>query len=261
MSLYRKIRYRKGFGVQSPFVFNLITTVIEEQAPFYAFAEIEQFRQQLLSASGTVAEVTARETPSAKTGAFLFRLAHFLHSRKIVVIGGSTGVMGLYLTMPSPSKTTCYLLEDRAELPAALRDWALARSLHGLHCPEGKVIENLQALAEQRFEADLIFIERLPETMDADSCIRLLRPLTGPRGLWVLNDLRRQPVMEQIWQQMNDSPEASVKIDLQSLGLVFFDKKLPQRQYKAYFNNGKKQNLHPHGRRGLHLFGRRKTSV
>ena len=28
--MYRGIRYRKGFGVHSPFVFNLITKVIEE---------------------------------------------------------------------------------------------------------------------------------------------------------------------------------------------------------------------------------------
>jgi len=36
--LYRGIRYRKGFGVHSPFVFNLITKVIEERCQYYSFS-------------------------------------------------------------------------------------------------------------------------------------------------------------------------------------------------------------------------------
>ena len=46
--LYRGIRYRKGFGVHSPFVFNLITKVIEERCQYYSFYDIELIRKQLL---------------------------------------------------------------------------------------------------------------------------------------------------------------------------------------------------------------------
>ena len=42
--LYRGIRYRKGFGVHSPFVFNLITKVIEERCQYYSFYDIELIR-------------------------------------------------------------------------------------------------------------------------------------------------------------------------------------------------------------------------
>lgn len=41
--LYRSIRYRKGFGVHSPFVFNLITKVIEEKCSYYSFYDIELY--------------------------------------------------------------------------------------------------------------------------------------------------------------------------------------------------------------------------
>ena len=46
--LYRGIRYRKGYGVHSPFVFNLITKVIEERCSYYSFNEIELMRRKLL---------------------------------------------------------------------------------------------------------------------------------------------------------------------------------------------------------------------
>ena len=46
--LYRGIRYRRGYGVHSPFVFNLITKVIEERCSYYSFYDIELIRKQLL---------------------------------------------------------------------------------------------------------------------------------------------------------------------------------------------------------------------
>ena len=46
--LYRGIRYRKGFGVHSPFVFNLITKVIEERCQYYSFYDIELIRTDII---------------------------------------------------------------------------------------------------------------------------------------------------------------------------------------------------------------------
>ena len=53
--LYRRVRYRKGYGVHSPFVYNLITKVIEESGHFYLLDDIAltrlklQYREELVS--------------------------------------------------------------------------------------------------------------------------------------------------------------------------------------------------------------------
>ncbi len=91
--LYRGIRYRKGFGVHSPFVFNLITKVIEERCQYYSFYDIELIRKQLLFQNGgitypdrqqrgkmrrrTIGQIVEREAIRPKHGALLFRLTNY----------------------------------------------------------------------------------------------------------------------------------------------------------------------------------------
>ena len=49
--LYRFLRYRKGFGVHSPFAFSFITKVIDERCPYYCYDEIELVRKELQQAA------------------------------------------------------------------------------------------------------------------------------------------------------------------------------------------------------------------
>ena len=88
--LYRGIRYRKGFGVHSPFVFNLITKVIEERCQYYSFYDIELIRKQLLFQNGeitypdrrqkgkmrrrTIGRIVEREAIRPNHGAWFFGL-------------------------------------------------------------------------------------------------------------------------------------------------------------------------------------------
>ena len=125
--LYRGIRYRKGYGVHSPFVFNLITKVIEEHCSYYSFYDIELIRKQLLFRDNiitypdrqqkgklrrrTVGEIVKREAIKPKHGALLFRLANYFKSQNILQLGPSMGLSTLYLTSYAPG-LRCIALEN-----------------------------------------------------------------------------------------------------------------------------------------------------
>lgn len=256
--LYRKIRYRKGYGVHSPFVYNLITKVIEEKTSYYAFEEIENFRRKLLSGPEEVSRITASETQSARYGAFLFRLVHFFKSRKVIQIGGSTGVMGLYLAMASRNHCHCYLLEERPGLAQAVGEFALAHNLSKFQYIEGNYKESLEALYSSLREVDVLFMNQLSKTLAEDELIHLCEPLINKKSIFILNGIKKDKAMRNVWQFLKTHPQAHVTMDLYALGLVFFDEKLPKRHYKTYFNDGKKQNLHTNGRRRIYFFSRRK---
>ena len=112
--LYRGLRYRKGFGVHSPFVFNLITKVIEEKASYYCLDDIELIRKQMLyreemitcpkywrkgkAYSLTIGQIVKQLAIKSKHGALLFRLTNYFHPKEILQIGASMGLSTLYLS-------------------------------------------------------------------------------------------------------------------------------------------------------------------
>lgn len=134
--LYRGIRYRKGFGVHSPFVFNLITKVIEEKCSYYSFYDIELLRKQLLFREGeitypdrqnkgkrktrSISEIVKRESIRPKHGALLFRLTNYFKSKNILQIGTTMGLSTLYLTSYATG-LRCIALENVPEFATIAR--------------------------------------------------------------------------------------------------------------------------------------------
>ncbi|MDR0864457.1 MAG: hypothetical protein LBO74_05940 [Candidatus Symbiothrix sp.] len=260
IKLYRKLRYRNGHGVHSPFVYNLITKVIEDQSPYYAFEEIENFRKSLLVRQDEISRITAKETQPPNFGKFLFRMVNFFKCRNVIEIGSTTGVMGLYLAMASRTQCDCFLLEERTGLWQAVKENALAHNLNKLHCIEGDYEENLKTLHSRLPEADLIFINQLPRSIGIEKGILLCKPFIKETSILILNDIIKNKEMKNLWSLLKDHSQSRVTMDLYTIGIVFFDDKLPKRHYKAYFNHGKKQNIHRKRRRGLHIISRRKES-
>jgi predicted O-methyltransferase YrrM len=260
VKLYRKIRYRKGFGVHSPFVYNLITKVVEEKSAYYSFEEIENFRRKLLC-DNELSRITAREIPSAAYGALLFRTVNFFQCRNVIEIGSSTGVMGLYLGMASRTRCNCRLLDERHGLAQFVRQFALAHNLNNLQYIEGDYKENISRLCAELPDTDLLFIHRLPETMTITELMNLCSPLIGKHSILIIDGIYRNKEMQKIWQTLKHDQKSRVVVDLYALGMVFFNDKLPKRYYKAYFNYGKKQNLHTNRRQRLHFISRRKKGT
>ena len=99
--LYCTLFCRGGYGVHSPFVFDLITTVIEERRPYYCYDRLHPFRLQILQRSDEVncfgRSVTVKKM--LETYGFtehehrlLFRLANRFQPKTMYVVGSDFGL-------------------------------------------------------------------------------------------------------------------------------------------------------------------------
>jgi hypothetical protein len=88
--LYRYLFCRKGHGVHSPFVYDLITNVIEEAHPYYCYEPLKRKYFALRKHNGKYL--------SRKEYELLFRIANRFKPAKSLVIAEDSGLSALYVT-------------------------------------------------------------------------------------------------------------------------------------------------------------------
>ena len=248
--LYRGIRYRRGYGVHSPFVFNLITKVIEERCSYYSFYDIELIRKQLLFRDDviaypdrqqkgklcrrTVGEIVEREAIKPKHGALLFRLTNYFKSRNILQLGSSMGLSTLYLTSYAPG-LKCIALENVPEFAPIAR---IAYEKGG-HNPVDLRIGSNKELLPQALEdlkqVDFVFFNTLYEQPDNVWLFNECTKYAHDGSLFVFEGIKANQKMREFWKEICARPEVTVTIDLYSMVIVFFNKKLHKRNYIVYF--------------------------
>ncbi len=110
-----KTRYR----VHSPFVFDLVENVLRKQSPYYAFKEIEKWRDALVedntkirtkdlgagsrkSGNRKVKDIAANALSTKVQSEWLFGLVNYFGVKTIIELGTSLGVSTAYLASVRP---------------------------------------------------------------------------------------------------------------------------------------------------------------
>jgi predicted O-methyltransferase YrrM len=259
IKFYRKLRYRKGYGVHSPFTYNLITKVIEEKAPYYVFDEIEKFRKEQLSGKKEKRKWIDLEARNKNYGPLLFRLINFFKCRSVLEIGASSGIESLYLSMASPNYCDCHVLYKHEGILDSVRDFVSKHHLENLHFTHLDK-ESLGKLKNDFSCFDMIFINYDGDGKNMEETLHFLENFIREHSILIIDGIARNKTMKELWKKLINHPKTGVTIDLYALGIVFFDLKLQKKQYKNYFDYGQKQNLHEKRRRRFHFVGWRKKS-
>ena len=261
IKLYRKLRYRKGHRVHSPFAYDLITRVIEEKTPYYVYEEIEIFRKASLSFENPLHLLTAEETQSPNYGALLFRLVNFFKCRTVLQIGGSTGLIGLYLALPLRKSCDCFVLEERKGLLENIQTFVNIHSLNNMYTMEGDYSVSLKDIRSKTETLDFIFINTMGNAKKTHEAIGLVETFIFPDTVMVIDNISTDREMKKLWKELKSRQDVRMTIDLLSLGLVFFNPRFHRQHYKNYFNDGKKQNLYQKRRRGFNILSWRKKGI
>lgn len=192
-----RFRHRCGYGVHSPFAFSLITDVIYEKTPYYAYQALEAERKRRVIEQGWKKE-------EKRIWQLLFRLVNRVQPHTIVEVG-TPSVSSIYLEAACPSS-----------------DYLFASDLSELFLEAGATVDFLYLNNEKN-----------PDLQERAFCICADR--ATPDSLFVIKGIGYSRAMKKLWLRLQQDERVGITFDLYDVGLLFFDKTKIKQHYIVNF--------------------------
>lgn len=244
-----KAKHRKGYGVHSPFSFDLITNIFEEKNQYYIYDKIEQLREELLADKrvidvldyGTgksglrkISTIASLAVKKSKYAQLLFRLVNAFKSNTIIELGTSFGLTTAYLASAN-SNALVYTLEGCPMIASIAKAVHEKCGLKNITVCVGNIDENLPDILHKFRYIDFVFFDANHTKEATLKYFYLCLNKIHSESVFVLDDIHYSNEMEEAWREIKENSKVSVSFDLFSLGIVFFNTQLKKQDYILYF--------------------------
>jgi predicted O-methyltransferase YrrM len=239
----------KGHGIHSPFVFEFISEILNDDRHFYVYERVEKLRQELLrkndklqitdfgagSGSGatnqrSIQSIARHAAKPRKLGQLLFRLVQYYQPLNVLELGTSLGLTTAYLAAAkSSAKVTTIEGSEAIAKEAAYHFHVL--NLQNIKQVTGNFDEVLLPVLMRLKAVNFAFIDgnhRLHPTLQY---FEQLVPYTDEYSIMVFDDIHWSREMEQAWETIKADDRVRLSIDLFFIGLVFFRKDFKEKQH------------------------------
>lgn len=204
----RLIINRRGDGVHSPYAYHFITRVIRNVRPYYCFTEL---REALRQARELSEEKPPRPIRKARTLELIFRIAHELQARHVLLLTGETSFVPRYL----------------------MATGSVEQVIERQHIP---------ALSEVS-TASLVVVERIPlEDRERSQLSSLLKDLAKRKEASETRKERitalvstRSRTAKRLARLLRGEAKPQLVIDLIDIEVWFFDTRLTPSVYKSVY--------------------------
>ncbi|NCU02675.1 MAG: methyltransferase domain-containing protein [Chitinophagaceae bacterium] len=240
----------KGHGVHSPFVFDLITKVLNDGTTYAAYKEVETQRNLLLgnetiitvedfgagSTKGltkqrVVQQIATTSLKPKKYAQLLYRLVNYFQPKQILELGTSLGITTAYLAKANPSATVTSM-EGSGAIATIAQQQFDALQLKNINVVTGNFDETLQPLidnAQQSF--DFVFIDGNHRKEPMLRYFEQLLAKANNDTVFVFDDIYWSAEMEESWESIKQHSSVTLTIDLFFIGLVFLRKEQKEREH------------------------------
>lgn len=215
----KRFRYRKGYGVHSPFAFSLLTDVVYERLPYYAYSELKQLRRQLPK--------EARKYPE-RVDKLLFRLVNRFRPQRVLEVGTGAGL------------SLCYLAAGRVDaqcvsLPGTDASGVVDEvvdSCKNVSIVSGPLLPAFHREVEIEPGIGLLHIARTP---DFAQVFENFLQHAEKDSLVVVQGIHDTKAKRKWWSSVVADERTGITFDLYDLGLVFFDRTKNKQHYVVNF--------------------------
>lgn len=238
----------KGHGIHSPFVFDFIKNVLNDNTDYPPYRRIEQKRKNLLSDSTVidvedfgagssviktnkrvVKDIAASSLKPKKYAQLLYRVVKYYKPHTILELGTSFGITSAYLAAVNEN-AVLYTCEGSASIASIAKKSFKEMGYGNIQLTEGNFSNTLSPLLSKLQIIDLAFIDgnhRKAPTLDY---FAKLISHSKQSTILIFDDIHWSAEMEAAWEQVKGHTAVTLTIDLFFIGIVLInpDFKIPQ---------------------------------
>ncbi|NSW44315.1 MAG: class I SAM-dependent methyltransferase [Bacteroidales bacterium] len=240
--------HKKGHGIHSPFVFEIITQVFRDRRkyPEYDIAKniFYQLKKNktkietpLLGAKASnkkqtlkISNIAKKSTISAKYGQLLFRLVRYFNAQNILELGTCLGLGTTYLALAN-KKAQVYTIEGSEAFLNIARENLWSNNINNVHLIAGTFEQQLKYCLEQMPTLDFVFIDGNHTYEATLSYFDILAQYAHHNTILVFDDIYWSPQMAQAWEKIKADSRITLTMDIFRMGLVFFRKEIMVKQH------------------------------
>lgn len=243
------LKKQNAHDIHSPFVFDLVTKVLNDERAFGVFDRIESERR-LFEANHSyvdfkdfgagsryakngkrkIGEIARSTLQPASHAQLLFRLVNFLQPKTILELGTSLGITASYLACAN-NKTKMISIEGAesvANLACALSEKLEIQNLKifsgtfdqllPLALEELKFIDFALIDGNHRYEPTIHYFETILHHASTDACL-------------VFDDIHWSAEMEKAWLKIINHSHVTLSLDFFDFGIVFLNNRLAKEHF------------------------------
>ncbi len=242
-------RHRKGHGIHSPFVFDLVTRVFRNKTDFGIVKNIEDVRKRMNSdhriihvtdlGSGSrklktntrrVSDITRYATVPKKYGLLLSNLAAEFGKPAIVEFGTSLGMSTLYMAAGSPESVVftmegCPLTSEIAK--KNFRD----AGIPNIKMFTGPFEDIMPEIIERGIKPGMVFIDGNHRKEPVIDYFKKMASVSDSKTVIIIDDIYSSTGMKEAWNEIKKFEMVTATIDINRMGIVFFREGINRNDY------------------------------
>ena len=205
----------KGHGMHSPFVFDFIINVLNDDREFYAFKDIE-------------AQASPFSDDGKKVNHLLFKMANYYQANHIVELDAKLGVSTAYLAYANTNAKVIALEED-GKLIDFQENFLDLYKTKNIKLLVGEYEISLSKAIGQLQSLDFVVMGNC-SNHSVDYFVQMKNAVHN-NSFILVKDIHSSKEAEANWQAIQNQPSVKATIDLFHLGIVLFNQDFKVKQH------------------------------
>ncbi|HMM17827.1 MAG: hypothetical protein VB075_16345 [Petrimonas sp.] len=201
---FKRRKQARGFGIHSPFAYNFVTHVVNEEYGYTAFLDIDQ----LLRTHNI-------ETADKKLHHLSYRLVRYFKPGKILELDTGKGVNTLYISAASKDAVChCFDPEGKNVLQAG-----------NLHTTFNRYVEFIDEIdLSELYDGIFVYLNTFPVDMES------LLSMSSDDTFWVIAGIKSGNG-KHFWKAVVADERARITFDMKDIGVVVLKKSYHKANY------------------------------